>query len=102
MTNKQIDNIFTYHRPDAMKHLGGANQSERYEIMRDQAKNLAHTINQLTPESREKSLAMTHLQTAVMFANASIAVNEGGPLETTVEELEPKVALDGGETVLPL
>lgn len=69
MTNEQLDNIFTYHKP-----LG--NQPKRYEEIRNEAKVLARTIQGACPESREKSLALTNLQQAVMWANAAIAINE--------------------------
>ena len=69
MTKDQIDNIFTYHPPFGT-------QQERYVAIRDHAKSLAHLINNLCPESREKSLALTNLQQTVMWANASIAINE--------------------------
>ena len=64
-----IDNTFTYHRPFGT-------QPERYEHLRDVAKDLAMTIDLHCPESREKSLALTAVQQAVMWANASIAINE--------------------------
>jgi len=69
MTNEQIENIFTYHRPFG-------NQPQRYEDIRNEAKVLAKTIQEACPESREKALALTNLQQAVMWANASIAINE--------------------------
>ena len=69
MTNEQIENTFTYHRPFG-------NQPQRYEDIRNEAKSLAKTIQEACPESREKSLALTNLQQAVMWANASIAINE--------------------------
>lgn len=69
MTKDQIENIFTYHSPKD-------NQPQRYETLRELARQLGHTINELCPESREKSLALTNLQQSVMFANASIAINE--------------------------
>lgn len=69
MTKEQIDNIFTYHSPKG-------DQPERYQEMREKAKELATLINIHCPESREKSLAITHLQECTMFANASIAINE--------------------------
>lgn len=69
MTNEQIANIFTYHVPQG-------NQAERYEMLRAKACSLALRINTLCPESREKSLAITSLQQTVMWANASIAINE--------------------------
>jgi hypothetical protein len=69
MDDKQIDNIFTYHSPSG-------NQPKRYEILRDTARELAYLINTSCPESREKSLAITSLQQTIMWANASIAINE--------------------------
>lgn len=68
-THKAIENIFTYHKPKE-------GQPERYEQLRENAKSLAFLINQTCPESREKSLAMTKLQETIMWANASIAINE--------------------------
>lgn len=64
-----IEHNFTYHPPKN-------DQQERYTKLREQAKALALQIIELTPYSREQSLALTHLETAVMFANASIARNE--------------------------
>lgn len=69
MTTEQINNTFTYHKPFA-------DQPQRYEQIRADAKVLAHTIQECCPESREKSLALTNLQQTVMWANASIAINE--------------------------
>lgn len=69
MTTDQINNIFTYHAPKD-------GQPAKYETLRENARQLAHAINELCPESREKSLAITNLQMSVMMANASIAINE--------------------------
>ena len=69
MTKEQIENIFTY-------HAANADQAERYQRIREWAKELATIINRDCPESREKSLALTNLQQAIMWANASIAINE--------------------------
>ncbi|MCS1393586.1 hypothetical protein NXZ77_18610 [Lysinibacillus boronitolerans] len=66
--NPQIENNFMYHAPKE-------GQTEKYEAIRDKAKELAHMIDELCPNSREKSVAMTNLETAVMWANASIARN---------------------------
>lgn len=65
----QIENNFMYHSPID-------NQPQRYEALRAKAKELAHMINSHCPPSREKSLAITKLEDAVMWANASIARNE--------------------------
>ncbi len=60
---------FTYHPPNS-------GQPKRYEAIRSQANELACLFNQVCPPSREKSLAMTKLEEAVMWANAAIARNE--------------------------
>jgi len=65
----EIDLCFTYHAPFK-------GQSERYEAIREQAKNLAQQILRSTPASREQSLALTKIEEAVMFANAAIARRE--------------------------
>lgn len=64
-----IDKTFTYHAPFG-------SQPTRYAEIRSAAKNLASMIACCCPESREKSLALTNLQQSVMWANASIAINE--------------------------
>lgn len=69
MTNAEIENNFSYHAPKD-------DQPERYEKIRYKAKMLAAYINENCPDSREKSIAMTKLEEAVMWANASIARNE--------------------------
>ncbi len=69
MTPEQIENTFTYHKPFG-------DQPERYENLRAKAKELAVLMAEACPNSREKSLAFTHLQQAIMWANASIAINE--------------------------
>jgi hypothetical protein len=66
---KELDTRFTHHPPKG-------DQTERYSAIRDQAKKLAEKIVYSTPESREQSLAITKLEEAVMWANASIARNE--------------------------
>ena len=67
--NPITENNFKYHAPKG-------NQIERYEALRNKAKELAHMLDELCPNSREKSLAMTNLEQASMWANASIARNE--------------------------
>lgn len=53
-------------------------QVVRSQTIRSEAKSLAVTVEGLCPPSREKSLAMTKLEEAVMWANAAIAREEGG------------------------
>lgn len=67
--NEQIERNFTYHAPKD-------NQPERCQKLRDKAKELAYLIDELCPKSREQSLAVTNLEQAIFWANASIARNE--------------------------
>ena len=64
----QIEKVFTYHAPKP-------GQPEQYQKLREKAKELAYLINELCPSSRERSTAMTQLETAVFWANAAIARN---------------------------
>lgn len=66
---KELDRRFTYHAPKG-------DQPERYTNLRASARLLAVAIVSNTPESREQSLALTHLEDAVFWANAAIARNE--------------------------
>lgn len=63
-----LENIFTYHAPKE-------GQPEKYAAIRAKAKELAVLVDELCPNSREKSLASTKLEECVMWANASIARN---------------------------
>ena len=69
MDTRDLENRFSYHPPKG-------DQAVRYGELRAKAKELAIVINELSPDSREKSLAITHLEDAIMWANASIARNE--------------------------
>ena len=64
-----VDNNFMHHPPFG-------DQSERYQRIREKGKELAELILSATPASREQSLALTQLEQAVFWANASIARNE--------------------------
>lgn len=69
-TNKdRIDNSFKHHAPKE-------GQPEKYTIIRADGLTMATTIDMFCPDSREKSLALTKLEEAVMWANAAIARNE--------------------------
>jgi hypothetical protein len=64
--NAVIENIFSYHAPTP-------DQVKQYERLRQSAKTLAYVIEAECPAGREKSLAMTNLENALMWANAAIA-----------------------------
>lgn len=68
-TTDDLKTRFTYHPPHD-------DQPSRYEKLRAMALDFADEINVNCPESREKSLAFTKLEEAVMWANAAIARNE--------------------------
>jgi len=69
MGDPTLENNFIYHKPFG-------NQNERYESLRNLAKELAYVILEKTPKSREQSLALTNLEQSVFWANAAIARNE--------------------------
>jgi hypothetical protein len=72
-----LDNLFTHHPP-----VG--DQVERYETLRDKAKEFAALVVELVPNSPERSTAITKIREAVMFANAGIACNQNDGEPATV------------------
>ncbi|HEY5061139.1 MAG TPA: hypothetical protein VII52_06355 [Gemmatimonadaceae bacterium] len=66
---RDIQNRFTFHPPKP-------GQGDRYDFIRTQFRVLATTIISMTPVSREQETALTHLDAAMMFANAAIARRE--------------------------
>ena len=66
---ERLDRDFVYHAPKP-------DQLPRYEEIRAMGKIFAALIIQYCPDSREKSLALTKLEEACFWANASIARNE--------------------------
>jgi hypothetical protein len=69
MSDPIIENNFVYHAPKG-------DQQARYETLRAKSKEMAYLILELTPKSREQSLAITNLEQSMFWANASIARNE--------------------------
>ena len=57
-------------------HTPSAEQIERIENLRDAAKGLAWSLANECPESRERSLAATHLEEVVMWAVKSIVLEQ--------------------------
>ena len=69
MDTTEMEKRFSYHVPKGL-------QPERYERLRGLGKEFAKKIDELCPESREKVLAITKLEEAIMWANAAIARRE--------------------------
>lgn len=69
ITSKELETRFTYHKPSG-------DQADRYYVIREEAGSLARILVDSCPESRELSLALTKLEEAVFWANASIARRE--------------------------
>ena len=65
----ELQTRFTYHPPKD-------DQAERYADIRKNVLHLAAVICSCSPDSRERSTALTHLDHAMMMANAAIARNE--------------------------
>jgi hypothetical protein len=66
-----IRHRFAYHPPrtDDVKR--------RHEQVRELLGDVAGVLNGLLPDGREKSLTITHLEDAMMWANAAIARHHG-------------------------
>lgn len=64
-----LRNRFQYHPPHG-------DQTERYQKIRQKLMELGALFEEVCPESRERSLAITNLEQAGFWANASIARNE--------------------------
>lgn len=66
MRREEIEHRFTYHAPSQ-------EQAAKYQEIRDTAKSVALRLNELCPDGRELSTALTKLDEVVFFANAAIA-----------------------------
>jgi hypothetical protein len=66
MTPEQLLNWFSYHAPDADSQV-------RYVAIRDAAHRFAVVLNDLCPDSADKTTAIRKVREAMMTANASIA-----------------------------
>lgn len=65
-TRNDLIHRFTYHPPTA-------DQIPKYERIRDEARSFALLLEELAPDSAELDEAYTHIDIAVMRANAAIA-----------------------------
>ena len=69
-TVTDLTNNYKYHPPKTQA------VAESHEDVRAQAYSLARHLNEILPESREKSIALTKIEEAMMWANAAIARNQ--------------------------
>lgn len=69
MTHDRILNKFTYHPPNE-DHIN------RLKVVREEAREMAFTLNANCPASYEFDEAMKKLEEVVMWANASIVRNK--------------------------
>jgi glucose-6-phosphate 1-dehydrogenase len=67
ITQNDIEAMFTYHSPKG-------DQPQRYQAIRESAKELAMVIIVSTPPSADQTAAIRLLRECVMTANASIAL----------------------------
>ena len=69
-------------KPEIEKRFGPYKQPtekdvERHTELREACLKLAHIIDRVCPESREKASALTELMMVRMFASASVAIHGG-------------------------
>lgn len=67
--DKKIESNFSYH---PFKE----GQQEKYNAIRNKCKELAYLIDDIVPESRERSVSFTKLEETMFWANSAIARNE--------------------------
>lgn len=67
LTAESIEEMFTYHAPEP-------GQPEKYQAIRDAAKDLARVIVENTPGCADQSASIRLLRESVMTANAAIAL----------------------------
>lgn len=62
----EISLRFNYHAPNE-------NQRRFYEAYRASLREIARDLTEAVPDCRERSLAITHLEEAMMWGNAAVA-----------------------------
>jgi hypothetical protein len=69
VTEDEVVDMFSYDAPVGT-------QRDRYTKLRIKGLEFAMMINECCPESREKDLAFSQLQSAIQWANSAISSNE--------------------------
>jgi len=70
MDANDLVNRFRYHTPDS------EDKKELHGWVRTECSDFAQALNVNLPDGREKSLAVTHLEEVMFWANAAIARNK--------------------------
>lgn len=70
MDAAELSNRFKHHPPQSDETI------RRHQVVREDCNTLSKTLNDMLPECREKSLAMTHLEEVMFWSNAAIARNQ--------------------------
>lgn len=71
MDATDIENRFAFHAATTEE------KKDAHTSVRQHCRQLADFINEHCPEGREKSLAITHLEEVMFWANGAIARNNG-------------------------
>lgn len=69
MHQPDLENRFTFHP------VKDPAQAEVYSLVRAKALDFANFVDSVAPDSRELSLAITHIEETVFWTNAAIARN---------------------------
>lgn len=69
ISDAELENRFLYHAP-------GPEALKRHPVVSQLTLQLAKELVRLAPQSRQLSLALTHLEETRMWANAAIACNQ--------------------------
>jgi hypothetical protein len=72
-TNEELEQIWDW---NLTNHTPTKVGIKKIETLREAAKDYAEVIIKLCPETRERSLALTHLEDSLYSANAAVARNE--------------------------
>ena len=68
LSNEEIEDRVTYHAPSP-------SGVERHKQLSEAAASILKTIEEVVPDGREKSLAITKIEEAKMWASAGVARN---------------------------
>lgn len=71
-----VEKTYAYHKP-------GIDGLSKIKTLREAFSSLHNLIKEIAPESRERSVAFTNLETTAMWAIKSVVCNDA---ESTIEE----------------